>query len=42
VKASERAVIDAALTGSRDAALRAFALHPLVGSLDAARQLALS
>jgi 6-phospho-beta-glucosidase len=39
VKACERAIIDAALTGSRDAALRAFALHPLVGSLDAARAL---
>jgi 6-phospho-beta-glucosidase len=42
VKACERAVIDAALTGSADAALRAFALHPLVGSLHAARQLATS
>lgn len=41
VKACERAIIDAALTGSRDAALRALALHPLVGSLRAARQLAI-
>jgi 6-phospho-beta-glucosidase len=40
VKASERAVIEAGLSGSADAALRAFALHPLVGSLFAARQLA--
>ena len=40
VKASERAVIEAGLGGSADAALRAFALHPLVGSLFAARQLA--
>jgi 6-phospho-beta-glucosidase len=41
VKASERAVIEAGLGGSADAALRAFALHPLVGSLQAARQLAM-
>ena len=40
VKACERDVVEAALTGSRAAALRAFALHPLVGSLDAARSLA--
>lgn len=39
VKSCERAVIAAALTGSRGAALRAFALHPLVGSLQAARAL---
>jgi 6-phospho-beta-glucosidase len=40
VKACERAVIDAALSGSAEAALQAFALHPLIGSLHAARQLA--
>ncbi|MFN2518232.1 MAG: 6-phospho-beta-glucosidase [Jatrophihabitantaceae bacterium] len=40
VKSCERAAIEAALTGSVQAALRAFALHPLVGSLDAARALA--
>lgn len=40
VKSCERAIITAALTGSAAAALRAFALHPLVGSLDAARALA--
>ncbi len=39
VKGCEQAVIEAALTGSSAAALRAFALHPLVGSLDAARAL---
>jgi 6-phospho-beta-glucosidase len=40
VKSCERAIITAALTGSAAAALRAFALHPLVASLDAARALA--
>ena len=40
VKGCERAIITAALTGSTAAALRAFAQHPLVGSLDAARTLA--
>ncbi len=40
VKSCERDVIEAARTGSAPAALRAFALHPLVGSLDAARALA--
>jgi 6-phospho-beta-glucosidase len=40
VKSCERAIVTAALTGSRPAALRAFALHPLVGSLGAARALA--
>jgi 6-phospho-beta-glucosidase len=40
VKSCERAIVTAALTGSRAAALRAFALHPLVASLDAARALA--
>lgn len=40
VKGCERDIIAAALTGSAAAALRAFALHPLVGSLRAARALA--
>jgi 6-phospho-beta-glucosidase len=40
VKSCERAIASAALTGSAEDALRAFALHPLVGSLDAARTLA--
>jgi len=40
VKSCERAAIRAALTGSVDAALRAYALHPLVGSLHAAPRLA--
>jgi 6-phospho-beta-glucosidase len=40
VKSCERAIVTAALTGSQAAALRAFALHPLVSSLDAARALA--
>jgi 6-phospho-beta-glucosidase len=39
VKAVERAAITAAATGSRDAALRAFALHPLVDSVTVARRL---
>jgi 6-phospho-beta-glucosidase len=39
VKSCERAIASAALTGSAADALRAFALHPLVGSLDAARTL---
>jgi 6-phospho-beta-glucosidase len=39
IKACERAIIEAGLTGSAEAALRAFALHPLVGSLTAARSL---
>ncbi|HET9975676.1 MAG TPA: 6-phospho-beta-glucosidase [Streptosporangiaceae bacterium] len=39
VKSCERAIASAALTGSADDALRAFALHPLVGSLEAARTL---
>ena len=39
VKSCERAVIAAARTRSQDAMLRAFALHPLVGSLQAAREL---
>jgi 6-phospho-beta-glucosidase len=37
VKSCERAIISAAMTGSAADALRAFALHPLVGSLEAAR-----
>jgi 6-phospho-beta-glucosidase len=39
VKAVERAVIDAAVTGDRGAALRAFALHPLIDSVTVARRL---
>ena len=39
VKACEQSVVEAALTASPEAALRAFALHPLVGSLGAARAL---
>lgn len=39
VKAVERATIEAATTGSREAALRAFALHPLVDSVSVARRL---
>ena len=39
VKSCERAIASAALTGSAEDALRAFALHPLVGSLEAARTL---
>ncbi|MEV6828323.1 6-phospho-beta-glucosidase [Amycolatopsis sp. NPDC051102] len=39
VKAVERATIEAATTGSRAAALRAFALHPLVDSVLVARRL---
>ena len=39
LKAVERAVIDAARTGDREAALRAFAQHPLVDSVTIACQL---
>jgi 6-phospho-beta-glucosidase len=39
LKASERATIRAALSGSRDEAMLAFALHPLVHSLDLSAQL---
>ena len=39
VKAVERHTIAAALTGSEDEALKAFALHPLVDSVSVARQL---
>jgi 6-phospho-beta-glucosidase len=39
VKAVERAVIHAATTGERAAALRAFALHPLVDSVAVAQRL---
>ncbi|MFG1642121.1 6-phospho-beta-glucosidase [Amycolatopsis sp. NPDC049252] len=39
VKAVERAAIEAAATGSREAALRAFALHPLVDSVSVAHRL---
>lgn len=39
VKAVERLTIEAAVTGSRKAALSAFALHPLVDSVSVARKL---
>ncbi|HEY0694439.1 MAG TPA: 6-phospho-beta-glucosidase [Kribbella sp.] len=39
VKAVERSTIEAAATGSRSAAIRAFAHHPLVDSVTAARHL---
>lgn len=39
LKAVERAVIEAAATGSRTAALRALALHPLVDSAAAASRI---
>jgi 6-phospho-beta-glucosidase len=39
VKAVERFTIEAATTGSPDAALKAFALHPLVDSVTVARDL---
>ncbi|HEY8719531.1 hypothetical protein [Pengzhenrongella sp.] len=39
VKAVERHSIAAAFTGSRDEALKAFALHPLVDSVTVAREL---
>jgi 6-phospho-beta-glucosidase len=39
VKAVERLTIEAATTGSRDAALEALALHPLVDSVSVARDL---
>jgi 6-phospho-beta-glucosidase len=39
VKAVERATIEAAATGSRAAAIRAFAHHPLVDSVTVARHL---
>ncbi|QWF78504.1 family 4 glycosyl hydrolase [Amycolatopsis sp. CA-230715] len=39
VKSVERSVIEAAATGSADAAVRAFALHPLVDSVAVARRL---
>jgi 6-phospho-beta-glucosidase len=39
VKAVERAVLEAATTGSRPAALRALAVHPLVDSVTVARRL---
>ena len=40
IKDVEGAILDASLHGSRDALLRAFALHPLGGGLDTARELA--
>jgi 6-phospho-beta-glucosidase len=39
VKAVEQLTINAAITGNKSAALKAFALHPLVDSLTIARQL---
>ena len=39
IKATERAVLDAAFTGSRAVAVRAMALHPLVDSVPIARRL---
>ncbi|TQL18892.1 6-phospho-beta-glucosidase [Streptomyces sp. SLBN-134] len=39
VKAVEREVLDAARSGSRAAAVKAFALHPLVDSVNVARRL---
>jgi 6-phospho-beta-glucosidase len=39
VKAVDRAVLEAATTGSRSAALRALAIHPLVDSVAVARRL---
>lgn len=39
MKAVERAVLDAAATGSRAGAVQAFALHPLVDSVSVARRL---
>ena len=42
VKGCERAVIAAARTGSAEQALRAFATHPLVDSIEAARELVAS
>ena len=39
VKAVERSTIEAATSGSRDAALRAFAWHPLIDSVTAAAKL---
>jgi 6-phospho-beta-glucosidase len=39
VKAVERLTIEAATTGSADAALKALALHPLVDSVTIARRL---
>ncbi len=39
VRAAERAAIDAALSGSRRQAVRALALHPLVGSADVAKRI---
>jgi 6-phospho-beta-glucosidase len=39
VRAAERAAIDAALTRSRALAVRALALHPLVPSVNVARQI---
>jgi 6-phospho-beta-glucosidase len=39
IKAVERTTIEAALTGSSELAVRALALHPLVPSVNVARQI---
>lgn len=39
VRASERCILEAALTGSRDKAWEGFSLHPLVASVDLGREL---
>jgi 6-phospho-beta-glucosidase len=39
IKAVERATIEAALTGSTELAVKALALHPLVPSVTAAREI---
>lgn len=39
VKAAERATIEAALTGSRSAAVKALAIHPLVDSVYSAQRI---
>ena len=39
VRAAERAAIDAALSGSRQLAIRALALHPLVPSVELATRI---
>jgi 6-phospho-beta-glucosidase len=39
VRAAERAAIDAALSGSRQMAVRALAMHPLVSSADVAERI---
>ena len=39
VKAAERAAIDAAVSGSRAGAVKALAIHPLVGSVRTAERI---